>query len=223
MISKIIKSPKFMWVVGGVLVWWFFGPSIPGLIRRAFISRPSTSVQAASKDKSARAAGPSGGPAPLPASGGAGEAKPADAALHNLMGAWEGTVLLSKQGACKVRLELREDHDKQGQFLGYSNLSCTPNMLEIMAQQQPGHKMTPAEGMEIMNRSMKPSAGTFTGIADSGAIKLTASNTFGLTGLGCSIASFAVMPAGANDMGADFKENDVPGCDAGQLVMKKAR
>jgi hypothetical protein len=45
---------------------------------------------------------------------------------------WEGTVLLPKQGARKVRLELREHHDKQGQFLGYSNLSCTPNMLEIM-------------------------------------------------------------------------------------------
>jgi hypothetical protein len=83
--------------------------------------------------------------------------------------------------------------------------------------------VTPAEGMEIMNRSMKPRAGTFTGIADNGAIKLTASNTFGLTGMGCSIASFAVMPAGANDVGADFKENDDPRCEPGQLVMKKAR
>ncbi len=221
MISKIIKNPKFMWIVGGLLAYWFFGPSIPAIIRQAFISRPSVHTPS-SKDKNARPGSSPGGPAPLPSSG-AGDAKPADAALHNLMGAWEGTVLLSKQGACKVRLELREDHDRQGQFLGYSNLSCTPNMLEIMAQQQPGHKMTPAEGMEIMNRSMKPSAGTFTGIADNGAIKLTASNTFGLTGLGCSIASFAVMPAGANDMGADFKENDVPGCDAGQLVMKKVR
>jgi len=217
MISKIIKNPKFIWVVGGLLAYWYFGPSIPGLIGRAFISRPS--VHTSPKDKNEHAGGPSGGPPPLPVP----TAPPGDPALHNLMGTWEGTVLLSKQGACKVRLELREDHDKQGLFLGYSNLSCTPNMLEIMAQQQPGHKMTPAEGMEIMNRSMKPSAGTFTGIADNGAIKLTASNTFGLTGLGCSIASCAVMPAGANDMGADFKENDVPGCDAGQLVMKKAR
>jgi hypothetical protein len=60
-------------------------------------------------------------------------------------------------------------------------------------------------------------------ISDKGWIKLTASNTFGLAGLGCSIASFAVMPACANDMGADFKENDDPRCGPGQLVMKKAR
>jgi hypothetical protein len=59
-------------------------------------------------------------------------------------------------------------------------------------------------------------------ISDKGAIKLTASNTFGLAGMGCSIASFAV-PVGANDLGADFKENDDPRCEPGQPVMKKAR
>jgi len=216
MISKIIKSPKFMWVVGGVLVWWFFGPSIPGIIRQAFISRPSPSVQASSsKDKNA--VGSSGGP-PLPAP--AASAPPADAALHNLMGTWEGTISLNQE-PCNISLELREDHDKPGQFLGYSKLSCQPTMLEIMQRQESGHKMTPAEALKRMADAMKPSATNFAGIAENGAIKLTAQNTFGLTGQGCSIATFSVMPAGSHDLGTDFAENAVPGCEGGQLVMKK--
>jgi len=222
MISKIIKSPKFMWIVGGVLVWWFFGPSIPGIIRHAFISRPSPSVQASSsKDKNARVGSSPGGPAPLPAPAAA-NASAADQALNNLMGTWEGTLPMNQE-PCKVSLELREDHDKPGQFLGYSKLSCQPTMLEIMQRQESGKKMTPAEALKKMADAMKPSATNFTGVAEKGAIKLTAQNTFGLTGSGCSIATFTLMPAGSHDMGTEFTENAVPGCEGGELVMNKAR
>jgi hypothetical protein len=72
-----------------------------------------------------------------------------------------------------------------------------------------------------MADAMKPSATNFTGLAENGAIKLTAQNTFGLTGQGCSIATFTVMPAGSHDLGTDFTENAAPGCEGAQLVMKK--
>ena len=74
-----------------------------------------------------------------------------------------------------------------------------------------------------MADAMKPSATNFTGVAEKGAIKLTAQNTFGLTGSGCSIATFTLMPAGSHDMGTEFTENAVPGCEGGELVMNKAR
>jgi len=214
MISKIIKNPKFMWIVGGLLAYWYFGPSIPGLIRHAFMSRPS--LHSSSKDKNEHAGRSSGGPPPLPAP----TAPPIDPALHDLMGTWEASLPM-KDEPCNISLELREDHDKPGQFLGYSKLSCQPTMLEIMQRQESGHKMTPAEALKRMADAMKPSATNFTGLAENGAIKLTAQNTFGLTGQGCSIATFTVMPAGAHELGTDFTENAAPGCEGAQLVMKK--
>jgi len=90
-----------------------------------------------------------------------------------------------------------------------------------MQRQQSGRKMTPADALKQMQDGMKTSATTFAGTAENGAIKLTAQNTFGLTGSGCSITSFTVMPAGTHDLGTEFTESGAAGCEGAQLVMKK--
>jgi hypothetical protein len=217
MIQKFVKSPKFMWIVAGLCAYWFFGPSIPQLIHRVYVSH-ELHVAAEAKASEQKKPSPAIPPSPAPPQSVAASAP--EAALHNLMGNWEGSLPVKEQ-PCNISLELREDQAKPGQYLGYSKISCQPTMLDVMQQVQSGHKVTPAEALKRMADAMKPSASNFSGDAENGAIKLTAQNTFGLTGSGCSITSFTVMPAGAHDLGTDFTENSAAGCEGGQLVMRK--
>ena len=213
------KQKRWMWIAGAVVVCLYFGPGIIGSVHEAIVVRHRAEAEAA-KEKADRQK-----PAPAPpAPDAAAIQAAANAALSKrLAGKWEGVILLPSppEGTCKIGLELRTNPDKDAAFAGYSNFSCAPSMMEVMAHQGGGHKMTPAEAMNLMDQALKPSAGIFSGVADKGAIKLTADKTLGTTPGGCSIVAISVMPFGANDMGAEFRGNDANGCQGGQLVMHR--
>jgi hypothetical protein len=206
--NAIIKNPKFMWLVGAVLVGFYFYPTLSPVVfqtrQHQFDSKPSAGQQASTHTEAASVPRPPSAPASPsaipPAAPGSAEA------LGALAGNWHGMATLQDQGICGLKLELRVDTEKQGQFLGNTTYSCLP------LGSKPGQpKLTP---MLTMLNAGQTSA-ILRGSVVSGSIEFHVDKVIGER---CVPSAFTFTPFGASQLGAEWKD---PICGNGQMILQK--
>jgi len=205
--NAIIKHPKFMWIVGAVLVGIYFYPSFLPITSHTqqhqfpVDSKPSAGQPAAPPVATAPVA--SGPPALPPAT-----AAPtgAESNFANLTGNWHGTAAIAEQGICGLKFELRADAANEGKFLGNSIFSCMP------VSHRPGQpKQNPM--LALLNAGQTSSI--LTGHVVSGAIQFHVDKTISER---CAPASFTLTPFGASQLGAEWKD---PVCGNGQMLLAR--
>jgi hypothetical protein len=177
------KHRGLMWAAGVIAVL-YFAPSIFQSFRQAALQRPQAGI---------RLAAPPGTPA---------------AAFGSLMGIWQATAALPSRGTCTLKLELRANREKEGQYSGYSTLACVP--FGATPPRQPG--VNPAEAM----LSKEPSSAILTGSVVNGSIAFHVDKNIA-AGQECAMTSFTVTPFGTNQIASEWQD----GCQGGQMVLKR--
>jgi len=208
--NAIIKSRKFMWLVGAVVVGLYFSPSLLHLALEVASPRPAASVApAAPPPRMAAAALPT--PVSVPAPGAAPVASAAasvpDDPFAKLLGIWGTNVILPVQGLCNIRLELRQDQDNHGQYLGNSTMHCTSFALPS------ARKVNPMIG--YLNAT--PVSAILAGSVVSGSLHLRVSKTIGEH---CAPTEFILTPFGASQLAIEWED---PACGDGEAMLSKGK
>jgi energy-converting hydrogenase Eha subunit F len=227
--SNIIANRKFAWAAGIILTVLYFGPSLLHLFAPAPL-RPAPSPPQKMGKPSTRIPATNGG---VPLAFGMSARAPAevaappsplavadDPALAKFLGTWQGGVAL-KRGTCSFKLDVRDSHDKDNPFAGFSSLSCAPTMLEML-HKSTSHKQTPAGMVDDMMKQTNPTTAILEGSLVNGSVQFQAQKNFGVTEIsnGCAMNSLTLIPF-AEQMEADWKESQQGICQGGQMLLKR--
>jgi hypothetical protein len=131
--------------------------------------------------------------------------------LSNLTGTWKGQGALTGHGFCTLRLELREVHEKPGNYTGYSTLSC----LSVSVLMTPKARN---KASALKNR-LSPAASVLTGEPENGSIRFHVDQTVNTDVNGCAATSFTATPFGTNRISVQWQEGS---CQGGQILLGKA-
>ena len=234
--SNFIASRKFAWGAGIVLTAWYFGPSIvhsftPAPHAQALqqkMAKPSPGTPAlpvavpVAAGLSASAAAVPGAPPPPPPAIAAD-----DPALARFLGIWVGNVAIpnraapNRPAACMLRLEVRDNHDKDHPFAGFSTLSCAPSMFEMLDKR--ARHETPAGMVDDMMKQMNPTDAILAGSLAGGSVQFQVQKNVGVAEAsnGCPMSSMTITPFGAEQLDVDWKESQQGSCQGGELLVKK--
>jgi hypothetical protein len=230
--SNFIASRKFAWGAGIVLTAWYFGPSIvhsfipaphaPVLQQK--MAKPSPGIPAAPSIPVSTAAVPlavgisASAPAPVAPSPPAAAA--GDPAMARFLGNFAGAIAL-KRGNCSLSLAVRDSHDKDHPFAGFSSLSCAPTMFEML-DKGAAHARTPAGMVDYMTKQMNPTTAILEGSLVNGSLQFKAKENFAVTEVsnGCAMSSLTLTPF-AEQMQVDWKESQEGLCQGGQVVLTR--
>jgi hypothetical protein len=206
------KTSIWMWVIGIFIAAVYFGPSIMGPVRNAILMRRApaagTADQAATKQP----------PAPPAVPGTATD--PATVALFNRYeGIWRGSIAIPGRGSCFMRFELHPMPAKPGDYTGYSSLTCTPTVLEMLANKN----MTPAAGVSAMTSRMNPTSAILSGSLNNGTIEYRVQKNLGVAQVqgGCAMSSLTAYPVGVQ-LAIDWKEEAGGACKGGQMTLARS-
>jgi hypothetical protein len=206
--NTIIKSRKFMWLVGAVLVGLYFSPSLFHVALEVTSRRPVASAAPAAQPARTAAAAITA-PVPVPAATSpiaASPSAPADP-FPKLLGSWGGTVLLRVQGLCFFNFELRQDQNNQGQYLGNSTMRCTSFALPS------ARKVNPMIG--LLNGS--PVSTILTGSVVAGSLHFHVNKTIGEH---CAPTEFILTPFGSSQLAMEWKD---PSCGDGEGMLLRSK
>jgi hypothetical protein len=232
--NKIIANRKFAWVAGIILVALYFGPSplrffvvppprpAPALQQKTGKPSPGTpALPGAVPVAAGIAAGATADPAVAAAAAPPPPAIAADdPALTKFLGTWQGGVAI-KRGTCSLTLAVRDSHDKDHPFAGFSTLSCAPTFLELL-DKRGSRKQTPAGMISDMTKQMNPTTAILQGSLVNDAVQFQAKENFAVAQIddGCAMSSLTLIPF-AEQMQAVWKESQQGICQGGQLLLKK--
>jgi excisionase family DNA binding protein len=201
--NTMIKNRKFMWLVGGIVLALYFAPGFLQSIHKQ-MGRHQGPVDWTTQTDAPKT--------PLMAPG----ISARDTAIHfpsaddpfaKMVGIWGTNVILPVHGLCNIRLELRQDQDNRGQYLGNSTMHCTTFALPS------ARKVNPMIG--YLNAT--PVSAILAGSVVSGSLHLRVSKTIGEH---CAPTEFILTPFGASQLAIEWKD---PACGNGEAMLSKGK
>lgn len=242
---NFIASRKFAWGAGIFFVALYFGPSLlrsftlmalrPALTLQQKTGKPSPSIPAqpiavpvaAGISTAAAAVVPLPSAPPSPSTPTPAAIAADDPALARFLGIWVGNVAIpnraaaNRPAACMLRLEVRDSHDKDHPFAGFSTLSCAPSMFEMLDKR--ARHETPAGMVDDMMKQMNPTDAILAGSLAGGSVQFQVQKNVGVAEAsnGCPMSSMTITPFGAEQLDVDWKESQQGSCQGGELLVKK--
>jgi hypothetical protein len=131
--------------------------------------------------------------------------------LSNLSGTWFGQRLMSQNGMCTLRLEMRPVPQKPEDYKGYARLNCMPPAGLTSLR---GGRVLPKQQRDNLN----PVAMVLTGVPEDGAMHFTLDKTVVAPNDDCETTEFNVTPFGTNQVAVEWREGK---CRGTQLILNK--
>lgn len=131
-------------------------------------------------------------------------------------GTWAGSLVVERQGACNLQMEIRQQPDKT--FLGFPAMSCVSMQPVIDAESKPMSRQDLAKLMQKMQRP-DPATAVLVGAYDKGAINFRVDRITGPNPSGCQWSSAVVTPFGSKQITAQFQDS----CGGASFLLQKQR
>jgi hypothetical protein len=214
--EKLIKNKRFLWAAAAVVLFIYNAPSC-----RTLIPYPGHGQRAPARSSRLQPAAPARAVATAPAAAATAAGKTsavnpptisvADAALFaNFFGDWLGRSALPRHRMCTLKFELRENHEPERPFAGYSNLVCTP-----FWPYQPGRARM--DSAAILTASQSPMSAILSGTPKNGSIQFHVDKTLGSN---CPMTALTLTPFGAKQIAVEWEDTF---CGGGQMVLTRTR
>jgi hypothetical protein len=215
-----LDTEKKTWVflgLAGVALLWLL---VPSEVTKPKQAPPQPQKRQAPKTTNAPAGNQAvrnGAAAPAPAP----RPVPVKQPFQEVLGQYAGREMLSDlRGNCALRLELRRS-DKPGEFVGFTNLICRPNLAHVREESKRDGKQLADAKARVGNATLA----TLSGTAEGGSIRLHAVSNFGVRDAreGCAMTALTVTPAGTDTIDVDWQEAQDPDgfCRGAQMQMRK--
>lgn len=200
------KQQKIAWIVGGVLLFIHFLPTLTASIRQQFAhSRTAPPAQVRNAPQSV---------APIAVKA----VPPPDPLAMELVGRFGGQQLESDLENCRVSLEVKPAVLQIGFYSAYESRSCVPSALAYRGP------LTAARAGQLPNiiEAASPVSTSMSGSIVDGSMKFRIDQVVGATAHHCGPRSYSISPFGTGQIMAQWEEPS-PCNKTGHMVLVKAK